>query len=82
MPSTKKRISFYESIDGVDVKERLLLMVTDTAFNTDSSYTANSNLYPDNKISFVDKHMQYLSLHPAIDPYHYLSNLRLITKLT
>ncbi len=81
MPSTKKRINFYESTDGVDVKDRLKSMVLSVAYNTKSSYTANGNLYPDNLIPFVDKHMQYLSLHPTIDPYHYLANLRLITKL-
>lgn len=81
MPTMKKKFNFFESEEGVAVKQTLRLMTEDTRYNTDSSYSADSGSYPNNLIPFVDKHMNYLRSHPSTDPQHYLSNLRLITRL-
>lgn len=81
MSTTKKRTNFFDSEEGIEVELILRKMAVDDAYNTDSSYSANSILYPDNLIPFVDKHMNYLLTHPAIDPRHYISNLRLMTRL-
>lgn len=81
MSVASKRINFTDSEEGVEVRQILKQMVLDDRYNTDSSYSANSEQYPDNLIPFVDKHMNYLCAHPGTDPQHYISNLRLITRL-
>lgn len=81
MATLKKRISFYESAEGLEIQRTLQRMAQDVAFNTESSYSANGEKYPDNLMPFVDKHMAYLNTHPSIDPQQYLANLRLMTRL-
>jgi hypothetical protein len=80
MANVKKRVNFYESETGLYVEQILREMTQSTTYNTASSYSANSDAYPDNSIPFIDKHMSYLNTHPNIDPDHYISNLRLVTK--
>ena len=81
MPTLKKRVSFYESEEGLQVKSELQAMVTNLLYFTESSYSANIIQHPDNLVNFVEKHMNYLNTHPSIDPSQYISNLRLITKI-
>lgn len=80
MPTLKRKVNFFESEEGVEIEKTLQQMAADLAFNTASSYSANSVLHPDHLISFVDKHMNYLNTHPAINPREYVSNLRLMTR--
>lgn len=81
MATYKKRGNFTESEEGIAIREKLTLMAGDAAFNTASSYSANSVLYPNNKISFEDKHMNYLMIHPELEPNKYLANIRLMTRV-
>jgi hypothetical protein len=69
-----------QRLDDAGVRAKLLAMIQDDSMNTNASYSANSNLYPDNEIPFVDKHMAYLMSHPKVDFEHYLGNLRLMLK--
>jgi hypothetical protein len=82
MATFKKRISFFDSELGLEIAQTLQLMTKDSSYNTKSSYSANSTLYPNHLMSFVDKHMNYLNTYPSINPYHYVSNLRLITRVS
>ena len=59
------------------VREKLEQMAADTTYNTPSSYSPDSESYPDHQIPFVDKHMEYLLNHPKIDSTQYLANLRM-----
>ncbi len=77
----KRKSDFFETNEGLGILESLRIMARDTTYNTDSSYSANSNLYPDHLIPFVAKHMEYLKNHPSTDPEHYLANLRLMTRI-
>ncbi len=81
MAVLKKRVDFFQSAEGLDIRTALHEMVTNAAYNTDSSYSANTDTYPDHQIPFVDKHMNYLSTHPSTDAQHYLSNLRLMIRV-
>lgn len=81
MSSSIKKISFIDSDEGRATKKQLQNMLTDDAYMTAPSYSANTGLYPNNLIPFVDKHMEYLRSHPSTNPVHYLSNLRLISRL-
>jgi hypothetical protein len=80
MATVKKRVSFFDSEQGIKFKQILEDMADDTAYNTVATYSADAVQYPDNLIPFVDKHMNYINTHPSIDPDHYLANLRLITR--
>ena len=52
----------------------------DPTMVTNSAYRANSALFPENTISFVETHLAYLKLHPKLDASQYLSNLRLMIR--
>lgn len=80
MPTQKKRVNFYESEEGIAAANLLKDMVTNEVYWTESSFSANTNLYPDNEMSFVSKHMAYLQMHPNVDPKQYIANLRLMNK--
>jgi hypothetical protein len=81
MPSAKKKTNFFETEEGRAFVESLITMSQDLTYNTNSTYSANSELYPDHRIPFVDKHMNYVRTHPTTDPHSYLSNLRLMTRI-
>lgn len=67
-------------MDEADIVAALRIMETDPALVTESAYRANSELWPTNRISFVDSHLAYLKNHPSVEPRHYLANLRLMLK--
>jgi hypothetical protein len=63
-----------------EVAQALEKMEADPDFVTESAYKANAEQWPGNRISFVESHLLYLKNHPALDPQHYLANLKLMTK--
>ena len=77
MRTTISQQKFLDSEEAIRIKTALEKMVDDPAFNTEPTYTTGA----DPSWSFVDKHMTYLSEHPKLSPQHYLSNLRLMTRL-
>lgn len=81
MALTKKRPNFFDTAEGLETKQALINMQADKAYNTNSDYSTNQDKYPDNRIPFVDKHMKYLSEHQSVNIKHYLSNLRLMTRI-
>ena len=81
MSTYQKRSHFVDSEEGQDVRRKLQLMMRDKGYNTESSYNSNGLQYPGNLISFVDKHMNYLSVHPKLDAWMYIANLRLMTRV-
>lgn len=80
MATLKRRVNFYESEEGKHVASTLTLLLTDSVYNTEPTYSARKESYPDGNMPFIDKHMQYLEAHPAVDIHQYLSNLRLMIK--
>lgn len=81
MATNKRQSDFITSEEGQQIKQALLSMLENEQYSTESSYSTNADLYPDNLIPFIDKHMHYLTSHPSVDPAHYLANLRLITRV-
>jgi hypothetical protein len=79
--SSQKKTRLFTEEEAVEIERRLRVMAGDITYNTESSYSTNSEAYPDNLIPFVDKHMGYLRSHPRVDPEQYLSNLRLMTRI-
>jgi hypothetical protein len=64
-----------------EVREALAVMEKDLTYQTDSGYSSNESLYPDNNVPFIEKHMNYLAEHKNVNPEQYLSNLRLMTRI-
>jgi hypothetical protein len=81
MTVMKKKNYLNDSAEGAYVQHELQLMDGDSAFNTNPSYSANTKLYANNSVTFVQKHMTYLNNNPQVDAVMYLSNLRLITRI-
>lgn len=78
----KTRRDFFDTEEGKEIKQKLQKIAEDSNYNTPSSYSSNTILYPDNLIPFVDKHMHYLVNHPKLEPNQYLANVMLVTRLT
>lgn len=76
MRTTLSQQKFLDSDVAVTVRAQLERMLEDPAFNTCSTYAALAEDTP-----FVEKHMNYLSDHPKLDPQHYVANLRLMTRI-
>lgn len=68
---------FLDSELAEALREQLKSMVDDPQFNTQSTYSPSSV----DGLDFVDKHIAYLSKHLSLNPQHYLSNLRLMTRI-
>jgi hypothetical protein len=81
MPTLHKKTDLLLSEEGLLIQETLRHMEHDTAFNTEACYSADTVNHPDSQISFADKHIKYLRSHPQVNPQHYLSNLRLMTRV-
>jgi hypothetical protein len=79
--ATYKKVHFYETLAGIKARQLLVEMNADASFKTEAYFSANVDLHPDHRISFVDKHMEYLRAHPSTDPEQYISNLRLMTRI-
>lgn len=47
---------------------------------TKAVYRGDAEQWPGNKMSFVEYHMEYLRIHPNLDPTQYLANLRLMLR--
>lgn len=63
-----------------EIRTALRAMEADESYQTEVTYSANVALYPDNTISFTEKHTAYIKTHPALKPEHYIANLKLKTK--
>lgn len=80
MATFKTRSGYLESAEANATRQILRFMMISDKYNTESSYSTNSSRYPDNVIPFVDKHMNYLNVHPKLDASMYIANLRLMTR--
>lgn len=74
---TLQQEAFFKSESGRAAKAELTVMEKDPRYNTLGSYSAKLA----HDMPFVKRHMKYLSEHPKLNPDHYLSNLKLMTKI-
>lgn len=75
-PKQRQQV-FLQSKAAIEIREQLLSMESDPAFNTRSTYVPGLKA----DMSFADKHFAYISTHQYIKPQDYMSNLRLKTRL-
>jgi hypothetical protein len=69
---------FLDSDLAESIRAELRSMMDDPQFNTQSTYSPST----EEKLAFDDKHIAYLSKHRTLNPQHYLSNLRLMTRIS
>ena len=74
---TLQQQSFFKSDAALNARSELTLMMGDVRYNTRATYRSGNEA----GLSFVDQHLLYLSLHPNVSTQHYLSNLRLKSKI-
>lgn len=77
----RKRVYARGAAEEQEVREALRQMVLSSSYNTSPGYTADSVVYPDGLMPFVDKHMRYLDVYPKLDANVYLANLRMKTRV-
>lgn len=73
MTHTQRR--FYASEQCLTARIALQQLVDSPEYDTESS---RSDAYD---LGFVDRHLYYLSTHPATTPDGYISNLKLMTRI-
>lgn len=52
-------------------------MTQSDEYNTQTTYSTSN----ENGLTFVDKHMKYMSLYPTLNRQQYVQNLKLMTKI-
>ena len=78
MANAQSRQAFIRSEEGKVLRDELEAMVKSRKYNT-RLYSLTSD---PKGVHFIEKHMNYMSSHPTMDHMQYVSNLRLMTKLT
>jgi hypothetical protein len=73
--------NFFDSQEAEEIRNALLQMTRDSSYSTTPTYSTDSATYTDHLIPFVDKHMNYLNLHPKMEASMYLANLKLKTRI-
>lgn len=71
---------FINEVSESEIIVALRLMEASPAYLTKPSYRGSSERWTNDYTSFVDYHLNYLRLHPSLDPYQYISNLKLMLK--
>jgi hypothetical protein len=69
------------NMEESEIREALKMMERDLTLKSGSSFSTKIDLYPDNQIPFVEKHLAYLKANPKLNPEHYLANLRIMIKI-
>lgn len=57
MSVQKIKTDFFDTEEGIEIEKILESMTKDASYDTAPRYSANVKLYPDNLMSFVDKHI-------------------------
>lgn len=71
---------YINSVSEDEIISELKAMIDNSLYLTEPAYRGNAEKWPGNEISFIDFHLGYLKVHPALDPYHYMANLKLTLK--
>ena len=74
--NTRTKI-FFESEQGKTLRDELTKMAKSKNYNTNTMYST----YDPNGMSFIDKHMKYMSQYPTLNYNQYVSNLKVMTKI-
>jgi hypothetical protein len=76
----KNDIGFINQVSEDEIVTALKIMESSSNYLTKPNYRGTSERWTDNYVSFVEYHMNYLRIHPSLNPEQYISNLRLILR--
>lgn len=79
MYKDKRKPNFLDSEEEAEIRRELQSMMESSLYTTKSSFTPNVLKYPNNSMTFLEKHMNYIYSHPRLDTSMYVANLRLMT---
>lgn len=68
--------TFFKSDEGVQLRDELTKMTQSDEYNTRTMYSPSDK----DGVTFIDKHMKYMSLYPNMNCQQYVKNLKLMTK--
>lgn len=74
--SKLSRTNFLDSELCAKLREELVSMTKNPSYNTHVTALIKSE-----KSLFVEKHLKYIVGHPKMDPWQYVQNLKLMTRL-
>lgn len=77
MTSGQSKRAFLDSEKGEELRKELQGMVKSPDYNTRAVYS----LIDTDGNQFVEKHMNYMSVHPTMDHRQYVMNIKLMTKI-
>lgn len=73
----KNDTGFINQVSENEIITELRSMESSAIYLTKPNYRGVSERWTDNYTSFVDYHLNYLRVHPSLNPEQYISNLRL-----
>lgn len=76
----KNDVGFINKVGEEEIIAALSSMEQNPKYLTKPNYRGASERWTDNYISFVDYHINYLKIHPSLNPEQYISNLRLVLR--
>lgn len=71
---------FINDVREEDIIGELKTLESSPVYLTAPAYRGNEEKWPNHQIPFIEFHLNYLKAHPGLNPYHYISNLRLTLK--
>ena len=78
---TKTRLGFASTQEGKEIRRELQVIADSSMYNTPSIYTPDRKRYPNNRMPFVDKQMNYLIKYPLLNARLYISDIKNTTKV-
>jgi hypothetical protein len=69
--------TFFKSDEGVQLRDELTKMTQSSEYNTRTMYSTSEK----DGLTFIDKHMKYMSQYPSLNCRQYVLNLKLMTKI-
>jgi len=82
MAVQKQQDGFINNIAEDKIIDSLKSLESNPAYLTEPAYRGNIDKWPTHQISFIEFHIGYLKANPALNPQHYINNLRLMLRKT
>ncbi len=82
MSKVAKEEGYINNVREDEIVAALGILEANASYLTNPIYQGNVEKWPNHQIPFIDYHINYLKRQPTLNPYHYISNLKLMLKKT